>query len=98
MDIREIIWKDQFVKKLESKHGVCVEEVEDVFESGPHIRMAEKGDVKGENLYAAYGRTEGGRFLIVFFVNKGHGHILPISARDMNDRDRKYYGKQKESY
>ena len=55
--IREIIWKEVFVEKLATKHGVSVEEVEDVFDSRPHIRLAEKGDVKGENLYAAYGQT-----------------------------------------
>lgn len=59
MIIREIIWKEQFVKKLETKHGVSVEEAEEVLYSKPHLRMAGKGNVKGEDLYAAYGQTTG---------------------------------------
>jgi len=30
MVIRKIIWKDQFVEKLERKHGVLVSEAEEV--------------------------------------------------------------------
>jgi hypothetical protein len=39
-----------------------------------------KKDVKGENLYAAYGQTGAGRYLIVFFVLKNQTsppHICP---------------------
>jgi len=53
------------------------------------------GKVKGENVYAAYGQTESGRYLIIFYIGKPRGDMLPISARDMDDAERKYYGKQK---
>lgn len=95
MFISQIIWKDQFVEKLEVKHGVTVDEVEDVLEDKPHIRRVAKGNVKGENVYAAFGQTVGGRYLIIFYIHKLDGAILPISARDMDDGERKYYGKQK---
>ena len=36
-----------------------------------------------------------GRYLIVFFISKKHGMALPISARDMDASERKYYGKHK---
>ena len=93
--IRRIIWKDLFVEKLAEKHGVSVTEAEDVLSSEPHIRKMSKGQVKGENVYAAYGQTEGGRYLIIFYILKLTGAILPISGRDMDDAERKYYGKQK---
>ena len=93
MVIRQIIWKDQFVEKLAEKHGVSVAEVEEVLSAEPHIRKVSKGNVKGENVYAAYGQTEGGRYLIVFYILKLVGALLPISARDMDER--KYYGRQK---
>ena len=96
MVIRQIIWKDQFVEKLETKHGVSVAEVEDIFGSNPHIRKVSRGNVKGENVYAAFGQTVGGRYLIIFYIRKLTGAILPISARDMDDGERKYYGKQKD--
>ncbi len=95
MVISQIIWKDQFVEKLEVKHGVSVEEAEDVLCYEPHIRKVSKGNVKGENVYAAFGQTSGRRYLVVFYIRKLTGAILPISARDMDDSERKYYGKQK---
>lgn len=66
MIIRKIIWKDQFVEKLSRKHGVSVVEAEEVLVANPHIRKARKGIVKGENVYAAFGQTLAGRYLIVF--------------------------------
>lgn len=95
MLIDRIIWKEQFVEKLEVKHNVSVEEVEDVLSAKPHIRKVAKGNVKGENVYAASGQTIGGRYLIIFYIRKLDGAILPISARDMDDGERNYYGKQK---
>jgi hypothetical protein len=82
MVIRKIIWKDQFVEKLERKHGVSVIEAEDVLGASPHIRKVGKGRVKGENVYAAFGQTNAGRYLIVFYIRKISGALLPIiSAR-----------------
>jgi hypothetical protein len=51
MVISQIIWKDQFIEKLATKHGVSVAEAEDVLCSKPHIRKVGKGNVKGENVY-----------------------------------------------
>lgn len=95
MNISRIIWKDQFIEKLAVKHGVSIEEAEDVLCSKPHIRKVGKGKVKGENVYAAYGQTFAGRYLMVFYIRKLTGAILPISARDMDNAERRYYGKQK---
>ncbi|HEY0082374.1 MAG TPA: hypothetical protein VGB61_06260 [Pyrinomonadaceae bacterium] len=61
----------------------------------PRIQRIERGAVEGEDLYRATGQTEAGRFLAVFFVYKGHGRALVISARDMSSRERKNYGKRK---
>ncbi len=49
---------------------------------------------KGENLYVAYGQTNSGRYLIVFFVRKNKTAALPISARDMTQSERRYYEQQ----
>lgn len=94
MRLDEVIWKEQFVDKLEQKHQISTEEVEDVLFGKPHIRRAQKGTVKGEDLYAAYGQTEAGRYVIIFFIKKETA-ALPISARDMTDAEAKYYDKQK---
>jgi len=97
MQLHEIIWKDRFVEKLEVKHSVNTDEVEEVLFGNPHVRRAQKGRIKGEDLYAAYGQTEGGRYLIVFFIRKEQTAALPISARDMTDSERKYYEQQAEA-
>ncbi len=97
MRIYHVIWKEKFIEKMAEKHGVTTDEVEEVLFSTPHIRRAEKGRVKGEDLYAAYGQTGSGRYLIVFFIHKHQTAALPISARDMTEAERRYYDDQKEA-
>ena len=96
MVISQIVWKDQFVDKIEVKHGVLTDEVEEVMFGKPHIRCSQKGHIKGEDLYIAYGQSNAGRYLIVFFIRKKTA-AMPISARDMSDSEEKYYAKQAES-
>ncbi len=74
-----------------------IEEVEEVLFSRPHVRWAEKGRVKGEHLYVAFGQTQAGRCLVVFFVRKPGSAVLPITAREMTRAERSYYEKQKEN-
>ncbi len=95
MRLREIIWKERFIEKLEDKHGVFTDEVEEIIFGKPHIRKAGKGHIKGEDLYVAYGKTENGRYLVVFFIRKEKIAALPISARDMTKLEKKYYERQK---
>jgi len=97
VQIFAVLWKDQFVEKLAGKHGVDIDEVEEVLFTRPHVRRHEKGRIHGEDLYAAYGQTKAGRYLIVFFVLKNRTTALPISARDMTPAERKYYANQKEN-
>jgi len=92
MYIEDIIWLDRIVEKLDSKHHVASEEVEEVLANGPRVRKAQKGHVKGEDLYYAYGRTYSGRYLFVVFLYKRTNKALIISARDMDKKERKYYG------
>jgi len=95
MVITQIIWKAQFVEKLAEKHGVAVTEAEEVLRSKPHIRKVSRGHVKGEHVYAAYGQSAAGRYVVVFYIRKVTGAILPISARDMDDAERRYYERQR---
>ena len=69
MQLYEINWKNRVVDKIEGKHRVTIDEVEQVLFSKPHTRRAEKGRVKGEDLYVAYGQTASGRYLVVFFAS-----------------------------
>lgn len=94
MTIRWVIWKDQFVEKIARKHGIESAEVDQVLRSKPRFRKAQKGRVPGQDLYVAYGRTDAGRHVAVFFVLKRPDSALPISARDMTTSERRKYGKR----
>ncbi|MFQ5799612.1 MAG: BrnT family toxin [Bacteroidota bacterium] len=97
MRLYEVIWKEDFVDKIERKHRVTSDEVEQVLFSKPHARRAEKGRVQGEDLYVAYGQTAAGRHLVVFFILKYQTAALPISARDMTQAERRYYAQQRKA-
>ncbi len=87
MQIDELLWLDEVVDKLARKHDISPDEVRQVFETGPYFRYISKGRrSKDENVYAAYGQTEEGRYLSVFFIRKIGGAALIISARDMDDK------------
>lgn len=95
MYLDEIVWKEAFAEKIERKHNVSTAEVEQVLGSRPKAYRAQKGRVPGEDLFAAYGQTEGGRYLVVFFIRKDRTTALPISARDMTARERRSHEKRK---
>ncbi len=94
MQIDEIIWQSEFVEKLASKHGIKTTEVEEVLANLPYFRFASKGKRRGEDVYSAMGQTNEGRYLIVFFILKPHHRALVISARDMDKKERRYYGRK----
>ena len=91
MEIRELVFLDKIVEKLDREHRVKPQEVEEIFFQSPKIRFVEKGYRKDENVYAALGQTYAGRYLIVFFVYKQNKNALILSARDMDNAERKRY-------
>ena len=68
MRIEGIVWLDAIVDKLAVKHGVEIEEVEQVFNNAPRFRFVESGHHEGEDVYLAAGQTDGGRYLSVLFI------------------------------
>ena len=95
MKIRGIIWLDVYVEKLAAKHAVSQREIREVFNrGGTKFRFVENGHQENEDVYAAMGRTEPGRFLIVFFVRKPEDKALVFSARDMTNAERRRYEKK----
>ena len=91
MQLKDIIWIDKFVSKLEQKHNVSVEEVEEALFSNAKFYRARKGNVKGEDVYVAYGKSNAGRYLFIVLIYKSPMKGLIISARDMTIKERKYY-------
>lgn len=91
MDIRRCLWSEYVVDKIARKHQLSTDEVEEALSSRPRIRRIERGRLKGEDVYVAYGRTDAGRYLTVFFIHKQSGDALILSARDMDEKERAAY-------
>ncbi|MEW6103301.1 MAG: BrnT family toxin [bacterium] len=94
MKIKGYIWRRDVVDKLKWKHHIEIEEVKEVFKKHPRIERIEKGKIKGENVYVAFGRTESGRYLATFFIYKKDNRILINTARDMTQKERNRYEKK----
>ena len=93
MRITGIIWLQKIIDKLAKKHHLTQDEVEEVFINNPQYRFVERGKIEGENVYAAYGRTDASRYVTVIFIRKFGNRALVISARDMTKQERRQYGK-----
>ena len=93
--LTEVIWKTRFRDKLMIKHRVSTYEAEEiVFGRKSLIVKVARGKVRDEDVYGAYGQTQTGRYLTVFFIHKKNS-ALPISGRDMTAGERRYYEKRK---
>lgn len=91
MYIDDFIWLPHILDKIVVKHHMTQDEVEQVFFNRPRYRFIESGYRSGEDVYAGMGRTDAGRYVIVFFVHKP-GHLaLILSARDMDRKERRRY-------
>jgi uncharacterized DUF497 family protein len=93
MYVDDFIWLPEIVDKLEAKHSVSQEEVEEIFFNQPHFRFLERGYRTGEDVYSAAGQTDNGRYLVVFFIRKTGNRALIISARDMDKSEKKRHGR-----
>ena len=93
MRITGIIWLRKIVDKIEAKHHITQDEVEEVFVNNPQYRFLERGKIEGDHVYSAYGRTDAGRYVTVIFIRKFGNRALILSARDMDRKERKQYGK-----
>jgi uncharacterized DUF497 family protein len=91
MLIDDFIWLPDIVEKLVLKHHVTQDEVEEVFFNKPRYRFVENGYIVDEDVYSASGRTDSGRYLIVFFIHKLENTSLILSARDMDQGERRRY-------
>ncbi len=94
MKINGIIWLRDIADKLEFKHNVTMDEVEETLNNKPKFRFVERGERQGEDLYMALGRTDAGRHLSVLFIYKKTKEALILSARNMAEKERKQYGKK----
>ena len=97
MRIIDLIWSQQTIDKLAWKHNVIPEEVEEILFGRPLYRKIQRGHVRGEDLYAAFGTTQAGRYLSVFFIYKTDRQAFILSARDMDSKERRRYERESHS-
>ncbi len=91
MKIREFEWDNGNVVHIELGHGIKPEEAEEVFAVKPLFRKTKRGH------YAAMGPTIDGRFLTIVFELKGNGIARIITGWDMEQAEKKYWRKYKET-
>ena len=89
MYIEDFVWLADIIDKLALKHHITQDEVEEVFFNRPVYRFVESGLRRGEDVYAALGQTDAGRYVIVFFILKSGNSALVVSARDMDGKERR---------
>ncbi len=94
MEILGIICSEELEEKLSRKHRVSCEEVAEVLQNKPRIFFEENGYRENEHLYSAWGQTDEGRYLIVFFIYKRTQEALILTARNMTKNERKRYDKK----
>ena len=95
MNIRDIIWREEVEDKIIRKHGVWPDEAEQALTNRPHVRFMEQGHRPGEDLYAAFGQTNAGRYLTIYFLLKSQNTALIVTAREMTTKEIRAYGKRK---
>lgn len=86
MLITELEWDENNIEHI-ARHQVTPEDVEEVaFDDEPYIRKVKKSAIN-----EMLGQTASGRYLKIIYVIKGNQRSKIITARDMNDWERKYY-------
>jgi len=88
--VSSIKWTDKSIEHI-ARHAIAPQEVEEVCfneDDSPFIRSG-----KG-NLHYVFGKTHAGRFLFVVVKFIRHGGVSVVTARDMNEWEKKYFMKR----
>lgn len=85
MKITQILWDADSIYHI-AKHNVTPEEVEEAVFEGNAIVLRGK-----EKRYVVLSKTTSGRFLTIAIAFKLKGRVQIITARDMDEKERKYY-------
>ncbi|MBI2858445.1 MAG: BrnT family toxin [Chloroflexi bacterium] len=79
---------DHILDKIESKHGVTFEEVEQAcLSERRHVRRGR------DSLYKLFCQTAAGRYVLAVLVNLGDGNWRVVTAREMTASERRLYVK-----
>jgi hypothetical protein len=87
MRIDDLAWTLERVEHI-AQHAVTPEEVEEVLSSAAVFKRGRGG------VYEAWGQTESGRYLLVISRYLGHNRAWPITARDMDENEKRFFRKK----
>jgi len=85
-------WDEGNINKSPEKHNVENWECEQIFFNEPLIILDDPKHSLTEKRWAAFGKTEAYRLIIVIFTKRGK-LLRVISAIDMNQKERQFYEK-----
>lgn len=89
--IVDLYWRRDRIDHI-ARHGVIPEEVDEAVFDDPDGLLLRVGPAERnpeETIYRYFGRTEAGRWLLVVLLYLGEGVAMPVTARDMTDRERR---------
>jgi len=78
-------WDDDNEEHI-ARHGIVRKEVEDVC-FGRHWAIR----ARGKNRMSVFGQTAGGRYVLAIVERVAHGIYRPITARQMNSKERRRF-------
>lgn len=91
MRFKRLEWSERVVEKIIRKHNVTLEEVRQVCSSRDSFTRRSR-----RKMYIVLGQTEAGRYLsIVLAPRKESGVFGVVTARDMDDKERKLYQRER---
>jgi uncharacterized DUF497 family protein len=85
MRISAFEWDDGNELHLALRHGIEPEEAEEVVAGCPLVRKTRRGH------YAAFGRSQSGRLLVIIIELRAGGVARVITGWDMRTAERRYY-------
>ena len=86
--IESIEIDDNILDKIESKHGISLDEVEEsCLSEARHVRRSKEG------LFKFFSKTQTGRYVLVVLINLGSGVWKVVTAREMTDSEKRLYKK-----
>lgn len=86
MKIKRLRWNEWNIEHIQ-RHGVNQGEVEEICYS-KHFTIK-----SGRGKMALWGQTDTGRYLLVILVIEEYGDFYPISAREMEEKEKRNYKK-----
>ena len=89
MRIDDFQW-DKVNEQHMARHGVSIFEVEEILLFGDPIYQKSR-----EEKFVAFGVTEYGRYLFIVFAFKDKGLIRVVTARDMVDKEKRFWRRKK---